>query len=128
MVSIVAFQAVDLGSIPGQRKSVSKTFSAICSKNVILLLFNFIQTENIFSWKYIIAKKKAKRKMVYVFNRSRRDMNSDSWIQSPKCSPLHHGTRCFGHHSFLRVITAVNLRIEFCWPAKNKTLSIILSG
>ena len=62
MVSIVAFQAVDLGSIPGQRKSVSKTFLAICSKNVILLLFNFIQTENIFSWKYIIAKKKTKRK------------------------------------------------------------------
>ena len=128
MVSIVAFQAVDLGSIPGQRKSVSKTFLAICSKNVILLLFYFIQTENIFSWKYIIAKKKAKRKMVYVFNRSRRDLNSDSWIQSPKCSPLHHGTRCFGHHSFLRVITVVKLRIEFCWPAKNKTLSIILSG
>ena len=83
MVSIVAFQAVDLGSIPGQRKSVSKTFLAICSKNVILLLFNFIQTENIFSWKYIIAKKKPTRKMVYVFNSSRRDLNSDSWIQSP---------------------------------------------
>ena len=128
MVSIVAFQAAVLGSNPGQRKSFTKTFLAIWSKNVILLLFYFIQTENIISWEYINTKKKAKRKIVDVFNRSRRDFNTDSWIQSPKCSPLHHGTRCFAHHSFLRFITAINRRIEFCWPAKNKILSITLSG
>ena len=30
---------------------------------------------------------------MYVINRSRRDLNLDSWIQSPKCLPLHHDTR-----------------------------------
>ena len=28
--------------------------------------------------------------------RSHRDSNSDRWIQSPECSPLHHGTRSDG--------------------------------
>ena len=28
--------------------------------------------------------------------RSHRDSNSDRWIQSPECSPLHHGTRLLG--------------------------------
>lgn len=27
-----------------------------------------------------------------IFNRSYRDSNSDGWIQSPKCLPLHHKT------------------------------------
>ena len=49
--------------------------------------------------------------IVHVFIRSGQVLNSDCSIQSPKSSPLHHGTSCFGHRSFLRVITAVNLRI-----------------
>ena len=58
MVTIVAFQAVDLGSITGQRKSTRKAFLAICSITVILLLSNFIQTENLNSVKKIFLQKK----------------------------------------------------------------------
>ena len=46
---------------------------------------------------------------MYVIYRSRRDLNSDSWIQSPKCLPLHHGTIYNVTLSFYCVINIVIL-------------------
>ena len=32
---------------------------------------------------------------VTLSNRFHRDLNSDRWIQSPECLPLHHGTKLY---------------------------------
>ena len=49
LVSIVDFQALDLGSIPVDAKPFRRTFLSICFVIVILSLFHFIHTENLIS-------------------------------------------------------------------------------
>ena len=48
-ISIVDFQALDLGSIPVDAKPSRRTFLTICFVIVILSLFHFIHTENLIS-------------------------------------------------------------------------------
>ena len=66
LVSIVDFQALDLGSIPGRRKTV-KDILIHLSCNCYFITFSFYPHRK---YNQLIIPKKRKRKLIYVLNRS----------------------------------------------------------
>ena len=59
--------------------------------HLILVFYIFDDFQGVVSYEtnYLTLETKNCKK-----NRFHRDLNSDRWIQSPKCLPLHHGTSC----------------------------------
>ena len=70
LVSFFNFQALDLGSIPGRRKTVKMDVLIHLSCNCYFITFSFYPHRKYNQLKKYIPKKRTKRKLIYVLNRS----------------------------------------------------------